>query len=586
LFLLFFLALLPRITGLLTFFNADENWSASVRVLTGELSGGAGVTLPLINYLNAASYVLLYAIGRLIGVWHGTADFRAQYFSDRTPFIFSGRLVAASLGALSAPLAALIASRLGLTRRSSLIVGGLVALLPVNIWLSHVAKPDSGAAFGVLLLAWSILRKLDDPEAKGADVMVGVALAIAVSFKQTVLFAAAPALAGFVALLRWDCKLPWSRIVRGLLVVLAACVLASVLFNIGVLLDIGGFLDYQRVIVMVQRRPATAYQLAMNVLPIIAGNITGLTAAGLMAWLFAPCVRHDRKFLLLWASSAFAYAVVSAISGSTIQPRYFLPYDVLAFMLGCVAVLSLSERNGLFKLVGVSLAIAVLACEAVGSVEVMRQAMTTPLSARCAQVIKAIADPEQDRILAANVQLVGVPVSAAADDEDRARLERLAKKYGVKLPDRAKEKISRRGDRARGYFVRQLPFAHGGSEDLPREALEKSVKPSIGLWPFQDEEWELDYWTTRGFSIFIVLDELAHLNSGVALYRSLHQQIKERCELVAVLPTTRPLFFEGEARIYRIRDPHSREQRTAPGSSNSASRHSVRPLWHLHASLN
>src|SRR5947207_1022424 len=153
LFLLFGLALLPRITGLLTFVNADENWSASVRVLTGELSGGAGVTLPLINYLNATSYVFMYAIGRLIGVWHGTAEFRAQYFSDRTPFMFAGRLVAASLGALSAPLAAMIASRLGLTRRSSLIVGCLVALLPINIWISHVAKPDSGVALGVLLLA-------------------------------------------------------------------------------------------------------------------------------------------------------------------------------------------------------------------------------------------------------------------------------------------------------------------------------------------------------------------------------------------------------------------------------------------------
>src|SRR5262249_29211076 len=150
----------------------------------------------------------------------------------------AGRLVAASLGALSAPLAALIASRLGLTRRLSLIVGCLVALLPVNIWLSHVAKPDSGVALGILFLAWSILRKLDGPEAKGADVLIGIALAIAVSFKQTALFAAAPVLVGFVALLRWDCKLPWSRIARGLLVTSVAGILVWIPLNIGVLLDI------------------------------------------------------------------------------------------------------------------------------------------------------------------------------------------------------------------------------------------------------------------------------------------------------------------------------------------------------------
>ena len=84
-------------TGLITFENADEGWGASVRVLTGDLSGGTSQTLPLVNYLNAASFVVLYAVGRLVGVWHGTADFRAQYFIDRTPFVFSGRFVAACL---------------------------------------------------------------------------------------------------------------------------------------------------------------------------------------------------------------------------------------------------------------------------------------------------------------------------------------------------------------------------------------------------------------------------------------------------------------------------------------------------------
>ena len=96
--LLFSLALLPRIAGLVTFKNPDELWGPSVRVLAGDLSGGTSQTLPLVNYLNAASFVPLYAIGRLVGVWHGTADFRAQYFRDPTPFIFAGRFVTACLG--------------------------------------------------------------------------------------------------------------------------------------------------------------------------------------------------------------------------------------------------------------------------------------------------------------------------------------------------------------------------------------------------------------------------------------------------------------------------------------------------------
>lgn len=89
-----------------------------------------------------------------------------QYFRDPTPFIFTGRLVAACLGALTAVFAALIAKRLGLSRRSSLVVGGMVAVFPFNVLLSHMAKTDSGVAFGVLLLTWSILRKRDEPESK------------------------------------------------------------------------------------------------------------------------------------------------------------------------------------------------------------------------------------------------------------------------------------------------------------------------------------------------------------------------------------------------------------------------------------
>ncbi len=304
--LLFSLALLPRITGLVTFKNPDELWGPSVRVLTGDLSAGTSQTLPLVNYLNAASFVPLYAIGRLVGVWQGTADFRAQYFRDPTPFIFAGRFVTACFGALSAPLAVLIAGHLGLTRRSSLIVGCMVALFPINVWLSHVAKPDSGVATAILLVAWSLLRRLDGPPAMGADILVGFAFAFAVSFKQTAIFLVAPLFVGFVALLRLDCGLPWARIARGLLVTLAASICAWVPMSIGVLLDIKGFLEWQRLaLISVERAPSAIGQQIADVGSLFAGNITGLTAAGLVAWLVAPFVRRDRKFLVLWGSSAF-----------------------------------------------------------------------------------------------------------------------------------------------------------------------------------------------------------------------------------------------------------------------------------------
>jgi hypothetical protein len=95
-------------------------------------------------------------------------------------------------------------------------------------------------------------------------------------------------------------------------------------------------------------------------------------------------------------------------------------------------------------------------------------------------------------------------------------------------------------------------------------------------WPIQEEEWDLDYWTTRGFDIFVPeADEIALGKSykfnmlvgqvaGIPPPRwfvRFHQQIEERCELVAVLPPARDLFGEVGLKIYRLRDHRSRAQR-------------------------
>lgn len=559
--LLFVLSLLPRVTGLITFYNADESWGASVRVLTGDLSGGASQTLPLVNYLNAISFITLYAIGRLVGVWHGTADFRAQYFRDPTPFVFAGRLMAASLGAFTAVLAASIASRVGLTRRSSLVVAVMVALFPVNIWLSHRAKTDSGVAFGVLLVAWSLLRKWDAPESKRADIIIGLALALVMSFKQTAVFVVTPMLVGFLALLKWDRGLPWSQIGRTLVVMGASCVVAWIPMNLGVLLDLKSFFDWQRLalISVDTGAPVTAYhKLELAVLG-IPRNVDGLTIAGAVAWLVAPLVLRKRKFLVLWASSAFAYVAINIASdGPTIHLRYYFPYHQLAFTLACIAVLSLVGNKGLSRPVGLLLAVGILACECAGSVSVVGQAMATPMTARLPEVIKAIADPERDKILAAAASQLGIPISAAAANEESNRHERLAKKYGVVLPQKPEEK-SRRDDRiAGGYYVRSIPYSLGG--DMARESsLSSRLKKVMPYWwPVQREEWDLDYWTSRGFTIYVLIDNAGFAESGNVLYddplyRPFHEQIEKRCDLVATLPTRRSLYGERTVRVYRVR---------------------------------
>jgi hypothetical protein len=188
----------------------------------------------------------------------------------------------------------------------------------------------------------------------------------------------------------------------------------------------------------------------------------------------------------------------------------------------------------------------------------MRQAITAPLSTRCSEILERTARPDHDRILTASLFVVGVPIDPAATDEDYRRDVRLAEKYRVKLPAKAADKKTLRPRAGGGYFVRRFPAAMGGMEDLEQDRAESAVKPF--WWPIQEEEYNLDYWTALGFDIFVVRDEAGMLASKVPQYRSFHQQIKDRCELVAVLPSQRTLFSEGELKIYRLPGPGGREQ--------------------------
>ena len=170
------------------------------------------------------------------------------------------------------------------------------------------------------------------------------------------------------ALLRWDGDRPWSGIARGLVVSLAACVLAWIPMNLGALLDFKNFLEWQRFTLVITelRQPTSAYHMAELAVQALAENLQGLTPAGLLVWLIAPFVRRDRKFLMLWGSSAFAYVAINVATGRPIDPRYYFPFDQLAFTLACVAAVSLLERTGVSRATGLVATAAVLASPEAG----------------------------------------------------------------------------------------------------------------------------------------------------------------------------------------------------------------------------
>jgi hypothetical protein len=546
--LLFLFALVPRITGLLWgSTSGDENLSDSAKVLAGQLVPGQHFYPPLLNYVNAVAFVALFGIGRLTGVWGSIAAFRQQWFVNPTPFIFTARLVTAALGAASAPLAAMVAHRCRLPRWPCLLVGLLTALLPVDVWLSHISKCDIGMASALLLLAWTCLRKLDQPASLTADALVGGSAALALSFKHSAIFVVAPLVLGTLVSLLASGRTPWWSTLRGMILALGVCVLAWMPMNIGILIDFRNFLEYQKVQALMSQRPSslsTAFQAAI---PALGLSQNGATMPAFVAWLLTPLVRRDRRTLLIWASTAIGFAVVTSMIGTRVPWGLVLPYSLLVLVVGSITAVSLVLDDRL-RVVGWSAVVLILGWSAAGTFEVTRQALAPSMSPRLAKVLSRIAEPGTTKILASSPDKMGLPIDPRAATEEWERHERLARKYKVEFPPRAAERIQRQRQPQPGdYFIRAMPAVYGGLEAYDERQV-KVVKPFA--WPFQTEEYDLKYWLDRGFSIFVLADEASYIHGEVEPIRRLFGAIKDKCTLVEVLPAQRPLFEESEYRVY------------------------------------
>jgi hypothetical protein len=578
---LFLVALILRITGLLGFVALDENWAVPVRVLVGELSPYVNFYPPLFAYLCAGCYVLMFVVGRLTGVWYSTADFRAQYFIDPTPFIFIGRLLSAFLGALAVPLAVLLARRLSLSWKSALLVGLMVCLLPVDVFLSHIGKSDAAAASAVLLLAWSVLRKIEEPDARSADFLMGLAAALAVSFKQTATLVVLSSIAGMVLVLgSWN-RMPPARIARGLVITLATAAVSWIPMNIGTVLAPGNYLEYQALLGQMYSKRDPLVQTMAHLAEVLRNNVSGYTPIGLAAAMIAPLCRRDRNFLVLWVSALFALVTFAIVASRRIVLQHYLPSGVLFFTLGCIAVVSLLERRGFWRVAGLLGSSALLGFTIFGSFQVVTQALRPPLRIQLAEAIKKSCQPEGDKILAATADL-GLPISPEASRQERSRHERLAAKYGVELPKQPPERERALDRHAGGYHIRSFPWSMGGMEELsPEEA--KIIKPFA--WPIQQEEWKLDYWIAQGFNIYVVGDEGTLLRHPVEEYRSFINQIKQSCDLMDVIPCTRPLFDQAlsDYRVYKLRKPAAAPGRSAAGSPVLDRDAGYAPLAEVHA---
>ncbi len=531
-------------------------------MLAGQLIPTYHYYPPLLNYLTAAGYAVLYAVGIPMRLWRSTAEFREAYFGNPNPFLLVLRLVVSITGAIAAPLSAAIAARLGLSRRSCLLVGVASALLPISVWRSHIGKQDLGVAASALLAVWAMVRYTQ--ESRRADIVwFGVAVALAVSFKQSAVFVVAPLAVALVLLARRTGQ-SWPRVTQDSLIAVAVAIIVWVPLNVGVWLDWSNFLEYQQVLAAMHVKGSGFRETVEAVWPQLTHRFSGPTLPLFVGFLVSPLFWRRHDVFLIWSSILVSVIVTAAISGTRADVQLYVPDSVLIGTIGIMTWIWMAGRKDWRRWPGMVGLVSAFVVLVAGSWEVDRQALATPIHIRVAEALRKIDGIGGRRILATDVPLTGLPVAGNAYRGVRERDERLAQKYGVTLPPRYRPYPPEEGR----YYIRSLPWAMSGLERFDEKDV-KVVKPFA--WPLQAEEWRLDYWLNKGFTVFVIRDEEAWLSppdqpcpsGSVSLadcymrtddYRRLHEEIHSRCTLVASIPADRPLFEELDTKVY-VSDP-------------------------------
>jgi hypothetical protein len=529
--------------------SPDEYPAAAAKVLLGELSPTQQYYPPFLNYLTAVAFAVYYALGRALHWWNSASAFRGAYFSDVTQFYVLARLVVAALSATVAPLTFLLAIEQGIRLRTGLLIAAIAALLPASLFWSEIAKSDSALGPAFLLLSLTLFRFYEGPNSRGRQVAVAAAVAIAVSFKQSALFFMAPVvLIVFAAtLLSSTAK---AAVTRAWLTMAFGALLIWLPLNVGILLNLRGFIDAQIVQSQMSIRETALVDGMAAWFATATSEGGGVPVWILLLWFCVPVacltllrnLRAQFRLLTMWTSTLFAVATIIVLAGTRQNSQLVLPYSVV--MSTTVLLLAgqlVADSPWLVRATAVTLLLAMAGVFAVQSAFVVQQARAEPVAIDVAKAVRRLAAPGT-RLLS-DVDLSRyLPVSSVGAAEMRDRNERLAEKYAVHLPPVAAERLRYLPD---GYVIRSYPFVIGGLEGVVAKDM-KVILPFA--WPLQPEEWKLDYWLTRDYRMFVFQKSM--LQHTFAVYRDFFNSIARDCTLLTTISTKKPL-LEDTVLIYR-----------------------------------
>ena len=549
---LFLLAFLLRAVGAdYGYFHGDERINEAAKVLTGQLIPGQFFYPPFINYLNAIALAALFPVGKLAGWWDSASGFRAQYFDDPTVFYVTARYVTALCGAGLAPLFYLISRHMRQSTPIALTLGLLGALFPLGVFLGHIAKGDTALTTATIAAFFTLLIRLDTPHPRHWDIATGLAVTLALSFKQSAIFVLGPlGLAYLILIARSEGVAQGFRSFGRALVVV---IILWPVLNIGLVMDLNRFLDYQNIqaVMSVQdqdvlRRGFETF--AQRSIEAVFGlnPIMALTALLTPLLILFPQNRlpHKPALLAIWVCLTFATLITCALTGDR-QPEHLWVSNYAGYLLlGGLALAGLTQAHRFTAITAKLTLCLALLLTGWGAAQPVRQALAVPI---IYQTDAFILDRLNDRKILTSMASHLQQTPEALDTEE-TRLNRLAKKYDVALPDRAEEWQNQPMQSTPVFYV-NMPSVMYGLENVSDDKVEYKVQAHA--WPLQSEEWQLPYWQNRGFEIFIVRDlSFFRDQSPSDLQRAFYAELVRQCQTIAHFDATKPLYLERDVDIF------------------------------------
>lgn len=552
--LLFFLALAVRFYAAdYGYFHGDERINEAAKVLAGQLVPGQHFYPPFINYLNAVALGGLFAVGLVADWWANPGAFRAQYFADPTVFYVTARLVTAITGALLAPLFYLIARALQLDRARSFAVAMLAVLFPLGVFMAHIAKGDTGLATALVAVIWALIMRLQTSSPRRWDIILGLCVVLTLSFKHSSVFILFPLALGLVVLLiaSEGAGRAFKSFGRALLVI----VILWPVMNIGLLLDLQNFIDYQKIQAVMSVQTGTDGPLTGPLTLLWRGTepIFGMNPVMTALALLTPVLLlwrgsdlpHKGALLVVWLSVCLGTLAIAVMTGPR-QPEHLWIANFAAFLVlnGVVlADLSRADNPNSRRLAGGLWALS-LAFGLYGTFETLRQASATPIQQ---SVSTYLADTYGDRKILTSMALT-LPQTKEAQGIELTRMARLAQKYSVQMPEMAEERLIRTSDPDAVFYV-NMPGVMFGLEGVDEDAIDYEVKAHA--WPLQKEEWQLSYWLDQGFTLFAVQDFTQYAyTSDPKLRRDFFQTMERDCKRVQSFAPVKTLFLEREVVVF------------------------------------